>query len=76
MSTIPAIQSAYTGIQSGMQKLNENSAQIAKATTTGSDVNLSEPLVELMLNEQQVKASAKVIEANDDILGSILNIKV
>jgi len=74
MSTIPAIQSAYTGIQSGIQKLNDNSASIAKASTT-NNINVTEPLVDMMLNEQQVKASVKVMETADDMLGNLLDIK-
>jgi flagellar hook-associated protein FlgK len=73
MSTIPALQSALTGVQTGMQSLNNNSAKIANAQSNG---DITEPLVNLLQDEQQVKASAKVLEATNSMLGSILDIKV
>ena len=76
MSTLPAIQSAIAGVQSGLQSINNNSAKIANASSPASNGDITEPLVNLLRDEQQVKASAKVIEAADSMLGSILDIKV
>lgn len=76
MSTLPAIQSAIAGVQSGLQSISNNSAKIANASSPGSNGDITEPLVNLLRDEQQVKASAKVIEAADSMLGSILDIKV
>jgi len=71
MSTIPALQSGISGIQSGMQSLNRNASKIANSG--GSD--LTEPLVNMMLDKQQVEASAKVVETSSSMIGSILDIK-
>jgi len=71
MSTIPAFQSGISGIQSGMQSLNRNATKIA--TSEGHD--LTEPLVNMMLDKQQVEASAKVVEASNAMIGSLLDIK-
>jgi flagellar hook protein FlgE len=76
MSSIPAIQSAFNGVQSGLQKMQSNSLKIANANTTESSGDITEPLVNLLQNEQQVKASAKVIQTSDEMLGSLLDIKV
>jgi hypothetical protein len=73
MSTIPAFQSALTGIQTGMQSLNQNAIKIAN-THAGDD--LTEPLVNIMSDKLQVQASSKVIEASNSMLGSILDITV
>jgi flagellar hook protein FlgE len=73
MSTIPAFQSALTGIQTGMQSLNQNSIKIANAQSTG---DITEPLVNMMIDKLQVQASSKVIEASSDMIGSLLDITV
>jgi predicted secreted protein len=73
MSTIPAFQSALTGIQTGMQSLNQNSFKIANAQSSG---DLTEPLVNMMIDKLQVQASSKVIEASSDMIGSLLDIIV
>ncbi|MFT7413548.1 MAG: hypothetical protein ACI9FO_000196 [Methylophagaceae bacterium] len=73
MNTIPAFQSALTGIQTGMQSLNQNATKIAN-TDAGGD--LTEPLVNMMSDKLQVEASSKVIEASNAMLGSILDITV
>ncbi|MDO7597154.1 MAG: hypothetical protein MUQ51_09045 [Pseudomonadota bacterium] len=69
MSTIPAFQSALTG----MQSLNQNSFKIANAQSSG---DLTEPLVNMMIDKLQVQASSKVIEASSDMIGSLLDITV
>jgi len=71
--TIPAFQSALTGIQTGMQSLNQNATKIANAQSTG---DLTEPLVNMISDKLQVQASSKVIEASNAMLGSILDISV
>ncbi len=73
MSTIPAFQSALTGIQTGMQSLNQNSIKIANAQSTG---DLTEPLVNMMSDKLQVQAPSKVIETSSDMIGSLLDITV
>lgn len=73
MSTIPAFQSALTGIQTGMLSLNQNSIKIANAQSSG---DLTEPLVNMMIDKLQVQASSKVIEASSDMIGSLLDITV
>ena len=76
MNTIPAFQSGLAGIQSGMQSLNRNAAKIASADTLQSGASLTEPLVNMIRDEHQVKASAKVIEASSSMMGTLLDIKV
>jgi len=75
MSSIPALQSGISGIQSGMQSLNQNAAKIASAETIQSTGDLTEPLVNMLLDKQQVEASAKVVETASSMIGSILDIK-
>ena len=74
MNSIPAYQSGLSGINSGLQSLNKSAATIASAGTTGADVTA--PLVDMMSSKQQVQASAKILEANNSMIGSILDITV
>ena len=76
MTTIPAYQSGLSGIQTGLQNLNKNSATIASTEVFQTDADIITPLTDLMKNEQQVEVSAKILEASDAMLGSILDIKV
>lgn len=75
MSTITAFQSGLKGIQTGMQSLNRNAAKIASADALQSNADLTEPLVHMLSDKQQVQASAKVIEVSTAMIGSILDIK-
>ena len=75
MSTIPAFQSGLNGIQKGLDGVNLQSAKIAStdAIKTG---DVTTPLVNMISDKQQVQASAKVLQTTNDMLGSILDIKV
>ncbi|PHS67605.1 MAG: hypothetical protein COB23_10205 [Methylophaga sp.] len=75
MSTIPAFQSGLSGIQSGIQSLNKNAAKIASADALQSGAGITEALINLNSDKLQVQASAKVIEASNAAIGSILDIK-
>lgn len=74
MATIPALQSAYLGVQSGLQSAARSSAEIALAGSNGGD--LTAPLVALSQAELQVAASAKVLQTSNDMIGSLLDISV
>jgi len=74
MSTISSMQSGLSGIQSGLQSLNNNATKIVNAGTLQTNTDITEPLVDMISDKQQVQASAKVIEANNTMLGSILDI--
>lgn len=74
MTNITALQAGLNGVYSGMKSLNQNAAKIANANIESTH-DLTEPLVNILQSEQQVKASAKVIEASNTMLGSILDIK-
>lgn len=74
MSTIPAIQSAFQGLQNGMQNVNKNVFTITSESTKGGDIVT--PLVNLNSNNLQVQASVKALQISTDALGSLLDIKV
>lgn len=64
-----------SGIQRGLQGVRENAQTIASADTLEGSTNaadLAQALVGLKVNQQQVQASARVVETVDDILTSLL----
>lgn len=85
MPTIsPVAGNALLGIQRGMDGLRENAAEIASADRynrvgpgQGTDPvrDIAEPLVESRQNARQVEASAKVLEAENQAIGSLLDVK-
>jgi hypothetical protein len=70
-----AFQSGVEGFQRATQRAAEASQQIAQAGTTQPEQDLVKPVVELKQAEQQAAASAKVIETENNILGSLLDIR-
>lgn len=75
MSSISAFQAGIAGVQSGVYGTSQNAAQIARADQLSSQ-QLTEALVQLEANKQQVQASAKVIETSSDMIGTLLDITV
>ena len=75
MSTIPAFQSGLAGVQSSLQQLNKNAADIASLSQPDSDVNLTSTLVSNLSAQQQVEASLKVIEVSNATVVTLLDIK-
>jgi hypothetical protein len=76
MSTIPAFQSGLSSLQSGLQQLNQNAADIASLGQSDSDVNLTSTLVSNLSAKQQVEAAVKIIEASNATVGTLLDIEV
>ncbi len=71
-------QTALSGIQNGMQDLQKNASQIAsKSTMEGENSKpLIESIVDMRANVIQVKASAKALQVSDNLVGTLLDIKV
>jgi hypothetical protein len=75
ISTVPAFQPGLAAVQSGLQQLNKNTADIARAGQPDSDVDLTSALVINLSAQQQVEASAKVIEASKETVGTLMDIQ-
>ncbi len=76
MGALSVQSSAILGIQRGLDGIRKNAAEIASSdqlNQAGQDTNVESSLVELKQNEVQVQASAKVVSALDEVLGSIIN---
>lgn len=77
MSAPITFDSGLTGIRNGLDGLQKTASQIASKETMAGDnpQNLAELMVELKMNQNQVSASAQVVKANDEMLGTLLDIK-
>ena len=84
MSGISAMQSGLAGIQSGMSGLHKNAQTIASQTAsqtlnTSTGINstgtkeLTDAVIDMKSNQHQVEASAKLISAQDEMLGTLLD---
>jgi phage/plasmid primase-like uncharacterized protein len=74
-----ALSSGLAGIQKGQEQLTQAATQVASATTTRpvqASQDLEKALLKQKEGEQQVEASAKVVEASNKTLGSLVDIKV
>ena len=74
---IPTLsQSALTGIQRGLQQATDAASNIATADRSLDVGDLATNLVDLKLAKQQVEASAKALKVDDQLRGSLLDIRV
>lgn len=67
--------SAVTGIQRGLQQTTEAASKIAIADRDIDLGNLTENMVDLKMGQRQVEVSAMVIKVDDQLRGTILDIK-
>lgn len=73
------LNSGVQGIQRGYDMLNRSADQIAKANIPpeqGGPEELYTPITEQISGKVQVQASAKVVEAASETLGTLIDIKV
>lgn len=73
------MNAGMTGVQNGYDMLNSSADQIAKLNVPveqGGTEDYVTPMVEQTMGENQVKASAQVIETASETLGTLIDIKV
>ena len=79
MGVLSVQTSAVQGIQRGLDGLRKDAAaEIASAdqlNKAGQETDLTGALVGLNQNQVQVQASAKVVSALDEVLGTVIDIK-
>lgn len=79
-----ALSAGLAGIQQGQQKLTQAAQEVASANTErpvqpnqeGEKADLAKALLDEKQGQRQVEASAKVVEAGSQTIGSLLDIKV
>jgi hypothetical protein len=77
MAITPAAGFALNGIQRSMEGLQLNAADIASADRLNGEATTSvaEPLVGQIQNTTQIEASVKVLQAENRMLGALLDVK-
>ncbi len=77
MSISIGINSGLAGMRSGLDSMQEAASQIASKETfegTGTK-SLAEAMIDLKVSTHQVSASAQVVKAMDDVIGTLLDVK-
>jgi len=72
-----AINPVASGVQAFLgasQRIEESADKIAQSSDKGADANLAEPLIELKVAEQQAIAATKIIEAENNTVGTLLDV--
>ncbi len=78
MSVLSVQSEAVLGMQRGLDGMRRNASEIASAdqlNRAGQDTDLEGALVGMQQNKAQVQASAKVVSAMDEGLGTIIDIR-
>jgi flagellar hook protein FlgE len=74
---IDGLSAALGGFQNAVSRAGEAAQDIASANTKQEGTqDLIKPLVELKVAERDAQANAKVIETENQLLGSIIDIQV
>lgn len=67
------------GMQQSAREMAKSADQIAKSVTTPAEdivlSDISEPIINLMIQQHVFDASAKVVEAADNTIGALLDVK-
>ncbi|MGM0592912.1 MAG: hypothetical protein ACQETD_00105 [Pseudomonadota bacterium] len=69
-----AMNSALTGVRRGMEGLERNAGDVARANGR-SDADVAQPLVESIVNRRQVETNVDMLKTVDETLGSLLDVK-
>jgi len=69
-----AMGTAINGIRQGMNGLDRNAAEVARASK-GQQGDVATPLVESRVNKLQVEANVEMVKTLDKTIGSLLDEK-
>ena len=78
MGVLSVQSEAVQGVQRGLDGMRKNASEIASAdqlNKAGKDTSLVGSLVEMEQNKMQAQASAKVVSAADEVLGTIIDLR-
>ena len=71
-----ALNSGYLGLQKATQQVDESSARLAQLSTTPNQVDPTTELVSLKVAEQGGQEAAEVVKTADEMMGTLLDIRV
>jgi len=75
MNTVSGFQSALNGITRGVKAFQTNAQIIASQGSTNSpmEAKFTEATIGLKVSENQISASSKVLKAQDEMIGVLLD---
>jgi hypothetical protein len=73
MASVTALQAGYLGIQRGLADATAAAERIAQPDAAAGLESLTEATVALLAAEQQVQASAAVVDTTQDAIGSLID---
>lgn len=79
MGVLSVQNEALQGIQRGLDGMRRNASEIASAdqlNKAGQETDMVGALVGLEENKNQVQASAKVVSAVDEVVGTLIDIRI
>ena len=62
------------GMQAGLQSAAENAQRVVRSFQDGQSDDAVSALIGLRLDQQQVEASARIIQTGRELIGSVLDI--
>ena len=71
-----ALNSGYLGLQKASQQVDESSARLAQLSTQPDQVDPTTELVSLKVAEQGGQVAAEVVKTADEMMGTLLDIRV
>ena len=71
-----ALNAGYLGLQKATQQVDESSARLAQLSTTPNQVDPTTELVSLKVAEQGGQVAAEVVKTADEMMGTLLDIRV
>lgn len=74
MATNPIGQAGLQGVRDGLVRAQDAATRIAGASVGGNLDQIVEAAVDLRAAQQQVQASARVIEAENNTVGRLIDI--
>ena len=71
-----ALNSGYLGLQKASLQVDESSARLAQLSTQPDQVDPTTELVSLKVAEQGGQVAAEVVKTADEMMGTLLDIRV
>lgn len=68
------LNSGLMGVRSGIESMHKAASEISNQGVANTD-DLAKSLVDLKVSQLQVSASAQVVKAADEMIGTLLDIK-
>jgi Domain of unknown function (DUF1078). len=76
MQITNAFNAGVTGLQHSFQQVDDSSLKLAQLSTQPEKIDPTTELVNLQVAEQSGQASSKVVKAADEMMGTLIDIRV